>query len=155
MSSSVVVVVVVVVFVVVLLTLPFVVAAVVVPSSILLLAFRSFFLLLPRSSGEALEEAKTNGWGVVLSTQEEQNVSFYGRLGFAVAHRETRSGGVDNRLMAKSASGNPITCSEGFLRARQLDPAVVGEAPTVDSIGAVLAAGAAVALATAAAYFSV
>ena len=127
----------------------------VVTVSILLLAFRSFFLLLPRSSGEALAEAKTNGWGVVLSTQEEQNVSFYGRLGFAVAHRETRSGGVDNRLMAKSASGNPITCSEGFLRARQLDPAVVGEAPTVDSIGAVLAAGAAVALATAAAYFSV
>lgn len=114
-----------------------------------------FYFLLPRSSGEALAEAKTNGWGVVLSTQEEQNVSFYGRLGFAVAHRETRSGGVDNRLMAKSASGNPITCSEGFLRARQLDPAVVGEAPTVDSIGAVLAAGAAVALATAAAYFSV
>ena len=64
---------------------------------------------------------------MLLSTQEERNVSFYSHLGFAVAHRETRSGDVDNRLMVKSASGNPITCSEGFLRARQLEPAVLGK----------------------------
>ena len=77
--------------------------------------------------GAALEEVTAKGWGVLLSTQERRNVTFYERLGFSVALREVRRGGVDNRLMAKRAPGKkegkeetaPVACSDAFILARK------------------------------------